>query len=294
MDDETKVLSTTPKPTVAVSARTACLVHIYPTGPNMGTRYSLSDRSLVLGRDDECDIVVADDSVSRRHASIQHRSEGYCVEDLQSTNGTFINDVRVTACLLNDGDYLRIGNGIYRFLTGGNIEAQYHEEIYRLTIIDALTEIHNKRYFLEFLSRSLSCSTRYRRPLSLALFDIDLFKNINDGQGHLCGDYTLRELANVVKNTIRKEDLFARYGGEEFALVLTETPRQGALEIAEYLRKKIEDYPFQHENERFQITISLGVASTSGDDWLTTSEMIEQADAKLYQAKRLGRNRVVG
>ena len=76
---------------------------------------------------------------------------GYGVIDLQSTNGTFVNDGRITLHQLKDGDYLRIGNGIYRFLAGGNVEAEYHEEIYRLTIVDALTEIHNKRYFLDFL-----------------------------------------------------------------------------------------------------------------------------------------------
>jgi diguanylate cyclase (GGDEF)-like protein len=294
MDDETKILSITPKPKVTPSRRSACLVHIYPTGPNMGTRYPLGDKTVVLGRDDDCDIVIADDSVSRHHAHIQCSPDGYGVVDQQSTNGTFVNDNRVTLCMLKDGDYLRIGNGIYRFLAGGNIEAEYHEEIYRLTIIDALTEIHNKRYFLEFLARALSCSTRYRRPLSLVMFDIDWFKKINDTLGHLCGDYTLRELSSVIKKTIRKEDLFARYGGEEFALVLPETPLQGAVEIAEHLRHKVETYPFQYENDKYRVTISLGITSTTGDNWLTTSEMIEQADSKLYQAKRQGRNRVLG
>ena len=293
MDDETRILSTTPKPQISSSRRNACLVHIYPTGPHMGTRYTLGDQPIVLGRDDDSDVVINDDSVSRRHACIQTSHDGYSVIDLQSTNGTFVNDNRITLAGLKDGDYLRIGNGIYRFLAGGNVESEYHEEIYRLTIIDALTDIHNKRYFLENLARSLSCSTRYRRPLSLVLFDIDRFKSINDQMGHLCGDFTLRELASRVKKGIRKEDLFARYGGEEFALVLPETTRPGAAEIAEHLRHRVETHPFHFEGKQVRVTISLGVTSTSGEEWLTTSELIEQADARLYQAKRQGRNRVI-
>src|SRR5947208_12516043 len=108
---------------------------------------------------------------------------------------------------LKDGDYLRVGNWIFRYLTGGNVEAEYHEEIYRLTIIDALTGIHNKRYLLEFLDRELSRSARHHRPLALLLFDLDLFKAVNDEIGHLGGDFTLRELAGCLKNAIRKEEL---------------------------------------------------------------------------------------
>ncbi len=292
MEEETRILATSPKTKPLGLRRNACLVHIYPTGPAMGWRYTLGDTPLVLGRDDDCDIVIDDDSVSRRHACLQCSPQGYGVIDLQSTNGTFVNDNRVHLCLLKDGDYLRIGNGIYRFLAGGNVEAEYHEEIYRLTIIDALTDIHNKRYFMEFLTRSLSCSTRYRRPLALVLLDIDRFKAINDQLGHLAGDFTLRELAGCIKTGIRKDDLFARYGGEEFGLVLPETTLQGAREMAEHLRQRVALHRFHYEGRAFHVTISLGVAATTGEEWLTTSELLEQADARLYRAKREGRNRV--
>ncbi len=190
MEDQTKVLVANRQP--PSGPRNACLVHIYPSSPALGHRYTLGKSSLVLGRDENCDICINDDSVSRRHACIQPNATGYGVVDLQSTNGTYVNDARVSLRQLNDGDYVRIGNAIYRFLAGGNLEAEYHEEIYRLTIVDSLTDIHNKRYFLDFLSRSLSCSTRYRRPLALIMFDIDRFKLVNDQMGHLAGDYTLR------------------------------------------------------------------------------------------------------
>src|SRR6266404_4640513 len=161
----------------------------------MGQRYALNSNPLVLGRGEDCEIRINDHSVSRRHARIEPQNDSFFAVDLQSTNGTFVNDMPTTRTKLKDGDYLRIGNCIYRFLTGGNVEAEYHEEIYRLTTIDALTEIHNKRYLMEFLDRELSRSSRYHRPLAIIMFDLDRFKSINDDLGHLGGDFTLRELA---------------------------------------------------------------------------------------------------
>jgi diguanylate cyclase (GGDEF)-like protein len=293
MEKTTETWVTTPDRLVSTTRRDACVVHIYPTGPGMGTRYPLSDLPVVLGRGNDCDIRINDHSVSRRHARIQPGADGYYAVDLQSTNGTFVNDVVASICKLKDGDYLRVGNCIYRFLAGGNVEAEYHEEIYRLTIIDALTDIHNKRYLLEFLDRELARSARYGRPLALILFDIDHFKQVNDEMGHLGGDFTLRELAACVKGGIRKEELFARYGGEEFAVVLPETDRNGAVHAAERIRALVESQHFQYEGKSFDVTISLGLATTAGEEALTPTQLIRQADDKLYQAKTSGRNCVV-
>jgi diguanylate cyclase (GGDEF)-like protein len=292
MEKTTETWVTVPDRLVSATRREACVVHIYPTGPGMGTRYPLSDTPMLLGRGSDCDIRINDHSVSRRHARIQPGADGYYAVDLQSTNGTFVNDVLASICKLKDGDYLRVGNCIYRFLMGGNVEAEYHEEIYRLTIIDALTDIHNKRYLLEFLDRELSRSARYGRPLALILFDIDRFKQINDEMGHLGGDFTLRELATCVKGGIRKEELFARYGGEEFASVLPETTLDSAIQVAERVRSLVEKHPFQYEGKTYTVTISLGAVATQGEDALTPLELIRRADEKLYQAKREGRNRV--
>jgi two-component system, cell cycle response regulator len=293
MEKTTETWVTAPERLVSATRRDACVVHIYPTGPGMGTRYALADTPMVLGRGNDCDIRINDHSVSRRHARIQPGADGYYAVDLQSTNGTFVNDVPASICKLKDGDYLRVGNCIYRFLAGGNVEAEYHEEIYRLTIIDALTDIHNKRYLLEFLDRELSRSARYQRPLALIMIDLDKFKAVNDELGHLGGDFTLREVAACVKGNVRKEELFARYGGEEFAVVLPETSREGALYVAERIRSQVEKHPFVYEGKTYPVTVSVGVATTNGDETLTPNELIRQADESLYTAKQEGRNRVV-
>ncbi len=281
-----------PRPLISTTNRQACLVHIYPTGPGMGSRYMLADTRLTLGRDNDCDICLSDLSVSRHHARIQPGMDGYYVVDLQSTNGTFVNDKPASMCKLKDGDYLRFGNWIFRYLTGGNVEADYHEEIYRLTIIDALTGVHNKRYLVDFLDRELARSARHRRPLSMGMLDIDHFKVINDQMGHLAGDYALRELAIMVKEAIRREELFARYGGEEFVLVWPETNRDGAAQIGERLRELVENHTFGFEGKSFSVTISMGIGSTEGEASLTPTDLIRRADEKLYVAKQAGRNRV--
>jgi len=286
---------TAPKALLSKAIRDACLVHIYPTGQTMGRRYPLMEQPLLIGRGEDCDIRIQDHSVSRKHARIHPTPEGYVVEDLASTNGTFVNDRQADApSVLQDGDYLRIGNCIHRYLAGGNVEAEYHEEIYRLTIIDALTQIHNQRYLMEFLDREVARSQRHNRPLSVLMFDIDRFKTVNDNHGHLCGDYILRELANSLKGSVRREDLLARYGGEEFAMVLVETSRAQALDVGERLRESIATKRFEFESHAIHLTVSVGIATIAGDQGVSVISLLRSADEKLYQAKRAGRNKVMG
>jgi two-component system cell cycle response regulator len=276
-----------------VEAGEACLVLIYPPGPDMGKRFPLTRSEIVLGRGGDCDIQVDRDSVSRRHARVFRDGEAWMAEDLGSTNGSYVNDVPVQRSVLRDADFLKIGAAIFKFLTGTGVEASYHEEIYRMTIVDGLTGAHNKRYFLEFLERETARCARYKRPLSLLMFDIDHFKAINDTHGHLTGDYVLKEMARRLLARIRREELMARYGGEEFAAVLPETDHAGAMNFGEQLRALVADEVFEYEGDKFTVTISIGVATTEGQD-IDTAAFIKNADDNLYRAKREGRNRVVG
>jgi diguanylate cyclase (GGDEF)-like protein len=219
--------------------------------------------------------------------------DGYVATDLGSTNGTFVNDAPARGTHLEDGDYLRVGNCLFRFLAGGNVEGDYHEELYKLAILDGLTCLHNKRYLMDYLDRELTRSARYARPLALIILDIDHFKRVNDRWGHLVGDLTLRQLAVCLKSEVRVDDLLARYGGEEFAAVLTETDHRQAAELAERIRRAAESHVFSFEGRRYEVTLSLGVASTLSDKTLSPQELIRRADQRLYQAKDGGRNRVV-
>ncbi|MFZ5470178.1 MAG: diguanylate cyclase [Myxococcota bacterium] len=270
----------------------SCLVEIH--GPNLGKKYILDDEEFTIGRDVKNNIVVDLDNVSRRHAKILSRQGKYFVVDLGSTNGTYLNDDEVLEeTPLRSGDFVKVGGSIFKFLSGGNIESLYHEEIYQLTIMDGLTQVNNKRFFLEFLEREMGRCHRYNRSLSLILFDIDHFKKVNDVNGHLAGDYVLRELASLIKPRIRKEECFARYGGEEFAVVMPEAGPENARRFAEKVRKLVEDHPFSFESKDIPVTISIGVGDMTGD-MTEPLQFIKVADANLYKAKRGGRNRVVG
>lgn len=266
----------------------AFLVQIY--GGELGRRFPIRGE-LTIGREPANTIVLDLDNVSRRHARCYPSGDGFSMLDLGSTNGTRINGSPIRGeTRLRNSDLIQIGSSIFKFIAGDDIEAKYHEEIYRLTIIDGLTQIHNKRYFLDFLDRELIRAHRHDRPLSLVLFDIDHFKSLNDEYGHLAGDYVLKKLAEVVKERVRREDLFARYGGEEFALVLAETDRPGAADLAEIIRGLVEEATFTFDGVDLQVTISLGVSSS--DEHEEPLELIKTADDRLYVAKNNGRNRV--
>jgi diguanylate cyclase (GGDEF)-like protein len=269
----------------------ACLVQIY--GKQLGRRWELRGRTLSIGREEGNDLVIESDAVSRRHARVDVGEDDVTISDLGSTNGTYVNETPAKATPLNHGDLVKIGDTIFKYLAEGNLESAYHEEIYRLTIVDGLTEIHNKRYMLEYLDRELSRCLRYGRPLALVMFDLDHFKKVNDTFGHFAGDTVLRAVSAVVRDRIRREELFARYGGEEFAIVLPETPRDAALLFAEKVRLLVVENPVAFEAQQIPVTVSLGVGTIS-PTVKTVPDLIEAADKNLYKAKNQGRNRVVG
>jgi diguanylate cyclase (GGDEF)-like protein len=272
------------------SSDSAALVVIY--GEDLGRKHALEQAVTVIGRSASCDIQIDQDSISRNHARLTLDEKGTSISDMGSTNGTFVNDEPVQGSLvLRNGDLIKIGRTIFKYIAGGNIETMYHEEIYRLTTTDGLTQIYNKRYFLETLEREVSRCHRYGRALSLVMMDIDHFKLINDEHGHLAGDYVLKQLATAIREKIRREDVFARYGGEELAIILPEIDVHGAATTAEKLRKLIEKHHFVFENERIPVTLSAGVAEI-GDKVSDSEQLIAAADARLYEAKEAGRNRV--
>jgi diguanylate cyclase (GGDEF)-like protein len=272
-------------------SREGCLVIIY--GDDLGRRVPLGSEPTVLGRSSKCDVQLDQESVSRNHARISRQRSHYVIRDLGSTNGTYVNDELVDEVVLRDGDQLKIGRTIFKFIVSGNMEAQYHEEIYRLMTVDGLTELHNKRYFNEAIEREASRSRRYQRTFSLVLFDIDHFKRINDTYGHLAGDSVLRQLGALVRSRVRRDDVPARTGGEEFSVIVPEVGREGALQLAEKLRAAVQSATFRFEGTQIPVTISVGVAEWS-EEMQDPQELVKRADEHLYAAKRGGRNQVRG
>jgi diguanylate cyclase (GGDEF)-like protein len=269
--------------------KAAYLVVIY--GTDLGKRIALGPGAIEAGRSTKCDIPIDQESVSRRHARIWWDGLGYRIRDLGSTNGTYVNDGLVSERELADGDQVKIGRTILKFMTGTNIEASYHEEIYRMMTFDGLTQIYNKRYFHETLEREISRCKRYNRELSLVLFDIDHFKLKNDTFGHLAGDAILHDLAAAVRVRLRREDVFARVGGEEFAVLIPEVGANGVREVAEKVRAVVEATTFRFEHHVIPTTVSVGYATWEGTEE-TPEHIYARADTALYAAKQAGRNRI--
>lgn len=266
---------------------------LFLSGPLVGKLHPLKEGETVLGRDPGAGIPINDARVSRHHVSITVAEAGTTLADLGSTNGTFVNGSRIQTHVLQDGDKIQISSStIFKFAYQDNLENIFHKELYKMAVIDTVTGIFNKRYFLDRLKEEFSHSKRTQQPLSLAMMDLDHFKKINDTHGHLAGDFCLAHVAKTVQKMVRGADVLARYGGEEFVILLRNTDEKGASQLADRIRRMVEKSPAAFESHTLPITVSLGVASLLEEDCSSTDALIEAADRYLYQSKKEGRNRV--
>ena len=273
-----------------------CLVLIHTDGPDLGKRFDLHGKSMTIGRDPASGIFIDEDTASRRHARVEKAPGKTLLVDLGSTNGTYLNDNRIPPEMpvkLTDGDRLKVGRSIFKYLAGNIIETLYYEEIHKMAIMDGLTGLFNKRYFMEAIERESSRARRHTRSLSLILFDIDHFKDVNDTYGHLAGDHILKELSEIIKSRVRREEVVARYGGEEIVVLMPETPHDGAFKLAEQVRGRIQNHDFVFSNKNITLTVSGGVASAEEADY-DMMNFIQLADDRLYDAKNSGRNLIIG
>ena len=183
---------------------------------------------------------------------------------------------------------------VYERLRRERIERRVlRQKLNEMAITDSLTGLFNRRHFEEILRAEIGRIQRYGGHCSLAMIDLDFFKNYNDTLGHLAGDALLKELAELMRSHLRVSDVFARYGGEEFGLIMVNTPKDEATRAMERIRLLVESYPFRGGSiQPFgRLTVSVGVAACP-EDGLDYEELVRKADAALYAAKRLGRNRV--
>jgi len=165
-------------------------------------------------------------------------------------------------------------------------------ELERANRQDGLTKVLNRRYWEEQLKQEIHRSQRYHHPLSLILFDLDKFKDLNDKYGHLGGDFVLVQLASFIGSLLRDSDLFGRYGGEEFGIILPDTSLDGAIEVAERICLAVAEYPMLFNQQTIRVSVSMGVAELIPKQHLLHDDLIRCADMALYNAKRAGRNRV--
>lgn len=256
-----------------------------------GQVFRLRHGRQVIGRRPECDIRVRERAVSGIHAEIIRVRDTVTINDLASTNGTLLNGLRIrTPVPLVQGNLLKLGNCIFRYVDS-LLEVEFTEAMHSRGTTDQLTGAFNKSYLIARLGFAIDMATE-ARPVSVIAFDFDNFKQVNDQYGHAAGDHVLRACsAMIMESFVRSMDLFARMGGEEFVIVMQETHPERAVEVAELLRRTLEERTFAYEGEEIRLTSSFGVcAATSAVE--QPEFLLLRADELLYRSKREGRNRV--
>jgi diguanylate cyclase (GGDEF)-like protein len=267
----------------------SCLLFLEGEPALVGRSLAL-DGELVLGRDPGCDVLLDADDVSRRHARIAPDAGGHVVADLGSTNGTWVNGEEVEARRLAPGDLVRVGSVVAKYLRASDPEARGVEELRRRAAEDPLTGLPNRRAFEEALAREVARARRSGAALGLVTLDVDHFKRVNDVHGHAAGDSVLRVVARRMASVAREGDLVARIGGEEFAAVLPGADLDATAEAAERIRAKVGEASVDVSSAKLAVTVSAGAAVLApGEDG---AALQARADARLYDAKRTGRDRV--
>lgn len=263
-------------------------------GAGRGHVTRLAGRPMRVGRAADSDIYVNDDGVSRKHALLVPIGGTYLLEDQESANGTFVGGQRIQKHVLRDGDAVQFGpTATFRYTLTDAAQEALLRQLFESSVTDALTGTHNREYFDSQLRAELSFARRHKTQVALVLFDVDHFKKINDTYGHPTGDEVLVRLAQAVRPIVRNEDVFARYGGEEFAVILRGIDITGAKSLAERLRQTAAALEIPSEQGVIRVTVSVGCASVRDTPEITPEALLAIADARLYAAKRAGRNRVV-
>jgi len=272
--------------------------------------YYVDDTGGVLGRGDEVEFRMTNSTVSRFHARLEFVDGQIFLEDLGSTNGTFVDDrpirgrVRLpTSCRIRLGLYT-----VLQFVAVDEGGADAYQKLQRAMFVDTLTGAGNRRYLNRRLEEELSYGVRHYEPVGVLLADLDHFKRINDAWGHTVGDRILAAVSKIFAAQVRTEDSIYRYGGEEFCILVRGVDAEGLSVMAERVRAAVEDFELQFDEDVVQVTVSIGVACVNPgdpDDPQTLVEgkpvvsdaskhrIVSMADQALYRAKNDGRNRVV-
>lgn len=258
-----------------------------------GTIFDLDEEVISVGRNADNSIPLEFNGVSRYHFKVSAKSDGHYVEDCGSKNGTYLNNKKVEEpTLLEKSDVIKIGSVALKYLPKGDPERLTYDKLNLEANTDKHTGCFNKTYFNNKIALEVNKSKVTGSPLSLIIFDLDHFKKLNDNFGHDAGDFVLKEMAQLIRtNGIREIDIFARYGGEEFVILLPKTNLKQSFEIAERLRKLIENKEFLYEAQRLPVTASIGVADYR-QGVTTGTDLFKRADEAVYKAKEGGRNQV--
>ena len=269
-----------------------CLLQIYPVPGTPGLIRLPSIRS-IIGRDIACTVFIDDSSVSRRHAAVEWSNGAYHITDLDSSNGSWINDTKLNSqTRIFGGELIRLGNTMLKFLLAPDEEAQYHAVVHELITRDALTNTFNRAWLIRLLARELERCRHEATILSVIFMDLDRFKRANDKFGHLVGDEVLRTFCERVRSILEDTHSLCRFGGDEFVIVCPQSELDVTVQMAEIIRQEISETPFNTQAGHLKVTCSMGVTCTDGHFLSDVDSLLSAADKLLYRAKDQGRNYV--
>jgi diguanylate cyclase (GGDEF)-like protein len=277
----------------AASAALPCLQIL--TGSAAGRLFILTD-SLAVGRDPGSAIHFDDPGVSWRHAQLVAEMGAVSLVDLGSTNGTYIGQEAVERRRLTGGEVIHFGpSSTAKFGYLPQSEIDLATRLFENATRDHLTGVLNRGSFLERLQQEIALGQLQELHFCLVLLDVDYFKKVNDTYGHPAGDAVLKHLASVLRSHCRFEDIVGRFGGEEFIVLVRNSQRDAAKEMAERLREAVSNESFwvprDDEEVELMVTVSLGLAAWNRQ--LSQDQIVARADEALYKAKQTGRNRLI-
>lgn len=268
---------------------------------DIGRRYKLYDNTeLLIGHDISAQVQLPKELVAQKQAKICYQNGNYYLRDLSEDQST-LNSFDMIAGfhpLKRDGELFRTGPIVFKFFTGKGAESAYDQTNFSRSRIDGLTKAYNKKYIFERIEDELSWFYRPEpRLLSLMILDIDYFKKINDTYGHLGGDKVLKTVCERIKNRLRKHEKLGRFGGDELVVIMPSANKEKARKLAEEIRLLICEEPILYENHEIHVTLSIGITTVEKEaaenkSLIDAYTLLNQADKKLYEAKKNGRNQM--
>lgn len=280
----------------AASGRPAMPCIVLTSDTLADTVYWLSgDKELKIGRAPENDVCIRDQSVSQRHARVVLTPAGAVfVEDLGSTNGTYVNGEKVVRHALWDGDKIHIGpHHMLKFCYQENAAPEAADSGEADATRDVLTGVYARQYLLMRIDENFIRAKMKRKDLALLMFDVDGFEEIKEAYGPGAGDMVLCEVAKVVSSVLRREDVFARYDNHTFMVLLRHLTEAAVVVLAQRIGRVVKNHAFLHEGGKIRVTVSLGVGSLTRN-MKNAMDLIREVQAYLDNARRAGRDTING
>lgn len=270
------------------------------SGPQLGEIFALeAEKEFVLGRDPTCEVRLRDTGVSRRHAGIVAGPAAGAarLRDLGSTNGIFVEGVRVADCELLDGQRVQLGmHTALKYCLCDDLEIGYQRRLAEGALLDPDTGLFNRRHFDDRLASELVTASRYTRPMSLLLVEVDGFPRVPELHGHAAADEALSLVSRLVKSAVRREDVLARTSGVQFGVVARETPLSAGRALGERIRKAVQLGHVSVRGQDLALTVSAGVVGIDAIGTYagarTEAEVLSMAEAALRRAVEAGGNRI--